>query len=54
MSLCKHNVHGMCFSCMFEKRPDLEAPGYHETIQQIKEESTDEPTEDDQCLQVTR
>ena len=47
MSLCKHNVRGLCFSCIFDARPDLEAPGYHETIQQIKEESTDEPTEDD-------
>lgn len=53
MSLCKHNVHGTCFSCIFERRPDLEAPGYHETIQQIKEDSTNEPTEDDQRLQTT-
>ena len=50
MSLCKHNVHGLCFSCIFERRPDLEAPGYHEIVQQIKEESTDELTEDDQRL----
>lgn len=53
MSLCKHNVHGICFSCIFERRPDLEAPGYHEIIQQIKEDSTNDSTKDDECLQAS-
>ena len=38
MSDCKHGVRGICFSCIFERRPDLEPPGYHETINKIKEE----------------
>lgn len=54
MSLCKHGVQGLCFSCIFDKRPELEAPGFHETIKQIKEDSTNAEPKNGKCLPTTR
>jgi len=35
---CKHGLHGLCWSCIFERRPDLTPPGYQETINQMIKE----------------
>jgi len=41
----KHKpVRGIDWAAIFERRPDLVPPGYHETVNQLypKEESTDD------------
>ena len=50
MSLCKHGVQGLCFSCIFDSRPELEAPGFHETIRKIKEDKNHD--QNDERLQA--
>ena len=59
MSFCKHSVQGLCFSCIFEKRPDLEAPFFKEVSEEVallhrkqpnKEDSTNEPAKNDKRL----
>lgn len=42
---CDHNQGSPCWACIFEARPDLNPPGYRETIDKIypqKEEKKDD------------
>jgi hypothetical protein len=38
MSKSNKPIRGINWTAIFERRPDLEPPGHHETIKQIKEE----------------
>ena len=42
----KKPVRGIDWAAIFERRPDLEPPGYHETIAKLyPQEENEEPTE---------
>jgi len=42
---CEHGQGSPCWACIFERRPDLEPPGYRETIEKLY--APKEETEDD-------
>ena len=44
MTLCnKHSKH-LCWACILERRPDLQPPGFYETVDKLypKEKNTDD------------
>lgn len=41
----KKQVLGINWTAIFERRPDLAPPGYHETIEQLYKEKTNETLE---------
>lgn len=51
MTLCKKHSKHLCWACILEARPDLEPPGFRETVQQIKEDRNHD--QNDECLQAS-
>lgn len=48
MYICDKQVQGIDWAAIFKRRPDLTPPGYHETIDLIQQEKTnDEQSEGD-------
>lgn len=45
MKKAKVQVRGIDWAAIFERRPDLAPPGYHETIEQLYKEKTNETLE---------
>ena len=44
MTLCKKHSKYLCWACIMEARPDLNPPGFYETIDKLyKKEDSDEP-----------
>ena len=41
----KKPVRGIDWSAIFERRPDLQPPGYYETIAKLYPEQTNDPTD---------
>ena len=46
MSNSKEQVTGIRWDLIFERRPDLAPPGYHETVNAIYKDTADEKPQD--------